>query len=280
MLNKYPNLRTPLSSFVNQRNMHNTLPRYLYNITVGYTSLLNTFFCWLEQQILQLPLCAIIWVTQNSISFFPFIGLLCKIASVLYLCCMAKCQPHNMCLIDLEMCPVYRDMKILIEVCSGYLSVLSVKPSILLYPAEFIKVFLVLIILTCLTQWFYLNCRQILKILGFFSEPQQAPISFVPATLQTADATSSRPGATLMWVRRCSTNRALTDLCRQEWYGLGMEHGGRLLSIRHAAILWWQVARSASLGDVDNKEKIIVWSEVQCLCRRAWFYELKSIQVV
>ena len=124
------------------------------------------------------------------------------------------------------------------------------------------------------------NCRQILKILGFFSEPQQAPISFVPATLQTADATSSLPGATLMWVRRCSTNRALTDLCRQEWYGLGMEHGGRLLSIRHAAILWWQVARSASLGDVDNKEKIIVWSEVQCLCRRAWFYELKSIQVV
>ena len=156
MLNKYPNLRTPLSSFVNQRNMHTTLPRYLYNITVGYTSLLNTFFCWLEQQILQLPLCAIIWVTQNSISFFPFIGLLCKIASVLYLCCMAKCQPHNMCLIDLEMCPVYRDMKILIEVCSGYLSVLSVKPSILLYPAEFIKVFLVLIFLTCLMLWFLL----------------------------------------------------------------------------------------------------------------------------
>jgi hypothetical protein len=42
------------------------------------------------------------------------------------------------------------------------------------------------------------NCRQILKILGFFSEPQQAPISFVPAPLQTADATSSLPGATLM----------------------------------------------------------------------------------
>ncbi|RLM91571.1 uncharacterized protein C2845_PM08G22750 [Panicum miliaceum] len=40
--------------------------------------------------------------------------------------------------------------------------------------------------------------RQILKILGFFSEPQQAPISFVPAPLQTADATSSLPGATLM----------------------------------------------------------------------------------
>jgi len=61
-----------------------------------------------------------------------------------------------MCLIDLEMCPVYRDMKILIEVCSGYLSVLSVKPSILLYPAEFIKVFLVLIFLTCLMLWFLL----------------------------------------------------------------------------------------------------------------------------
>ncbi|KAG8077627.1 hypothetical protein GUJ93_ZPchr0007g3940 [Zizania palustris] len=26
-LNKYPNLRTPLCSFVNQRNMHNVLPR-------------------------------------------------------------------------------------------------------------------------------------------------------------------------------------------------------------------------------------------------------------
>ncbi|OEL35514.1 Symplekin [Dichanthelium oligosanthes] len=36
--------------------------------------------------------------------------------------------------------------------------------------------------------------RQILKILGFFSELQQAPMSFVPATLQTADATSSLPG--------------------------------------------------------------------------------------
>ncbi|KXG31070.1 uncharacterized protein LOC8073942 isoform X2 [Sorghum bicolor] len=40
--------------------------------------------------------------------------------------------------------------------------------------------------------------RQILNILGFFSEPQQTPMTFVPATLQTADATSSLPGATLM----------------------------------------------------------------------------------
>ncbi|KAL6614682.1 hypothetical protein ACP70R_036952 [Stipagrostis hirtigluma subsp. patula] len=40
--------------------------------------------------------------------------------------------------------------------------------------------------------------RQSLKVLGFFNEPQQAPMSFVPATLQTADATSSLPGATLM----------------------------------------------------------------------------------
>ncbi|XP_062218478.1 uncharacterized protein LOC133918562 [Phragmites australis] len=40
--------------------------------------------------------------------------------------------------------------------------------------------------------------RQILKVLGFFNEPQQAPMSFVPATLQTTDATSSLPGATLM----------------------------------------------------------------------------------
>ncbi|KAJ1284912.1 hypothetical protein BS78_03G241800 [Paspalum vaginatum] len=39
--------------------------------------------------------------------------------------------------------------------------------------------------------------RQILNILGF-SEPQQAPMSFVPATLQTADTTTSLPGATLM----------------------------------------------------------------------------------
>ncbi|XP_066306812.1 uncharacterized protein [Miscanthus floridulus] len=40
--------------------------------------------------------------------------------------------------------------------------------------------------------------RQILNILGFLSEPQQAPMTFVPATLQTADATTSLPGATLM----------------------------------------------------------------------------------
>ncbi|TKW16202.1 hypothetical protein SEVIR_5G284300v4 [Setaria viridis] len=40
--------------------------------------------------------------------------------------------------------------------------------------------------------------RQMLISLGFISEPQQAPMSFVPATLQTADATSSLPGATLM----------------------------------------------------------------------------------
>uniref|UniRef100_A0A0E0JMS3 Symplekin n=1 Tax=Oryza punctata TaxID=4537 RepID=A0A0E0JMS3_ORYPU len=40
--------------------------------------------------------------------------------------------------------------------------------------------------------------RQILKVLGFINEPQQAPIPFVPAALQTADATSSLPGATLM----------------------------------------------------------------------------------
>ncbi|WVZ69171.1 hypothetical protein U9M48_018004 [Paspalum notatum var. saurae] len=39
--------------------------------------------------------------------------------------------------------------------------------------------------------------RQILNILGF-SEPQQAPMSFVPATLQTADTTTSLPGATIM----------------------------------------------------------------------------------
>ncbi|XP_015697301.2 uncharacterized protein LOC102714049 isoform X2 [Oryza brachyantha] len=40
--------------------------------------------------------------------------------------------------------------------------------------------------------------RQILKVLGFINEPQQAPIPFVPAALQTADAASSLPGATLM----------------------------------------------------------------------------------
>ncbi|KAL6839865.1 hypothetical protein ACP4OV_029675 [Aristida adscensionis] len=42
--------------------------------------------------------------------------------------------------------------------------------------------------------------RESLKVLGFFNEPQQAPLSFVSATLQTADATatSSLPGATLM----------------------------------------------------------------------------------
>ncbi|CAO2171108.1 unnamed protein product [Urochloa humidicola] len=40
--------------------------------------------------------------------------------------------------------------------------------------------------------------RQILNILGFFSEPQQTAMSFMPAALQTADATSSLPGATLM----------------------------------------------------------------------------------
>lgn len=32
MLNKYPNIRTPLSSFVNQQSMHNTLPRQILNI--------------------------------------------------------------------------------------------------------------------------------------------------------------------------------------------------------------------------------------------------------
>ncbi|KAG8055767.1 hypothetical protein GUJ93_ZPchr0001g32367 [Zizania palustris] len=40
--------------------------------------------------------------------------------------------------------------------------------------------------------------RQSFKVLGFINEPQQAPIPFVPASLQTADATSSLPGATLM----------------------------------------------------------------------------------
>ncbi|ONM38999.1 hypothetical protein ZEAMMB73_Zm00001d043775 [Zea mays] len=40
--------------------------------------------------------------------------------------------------------------------------------------------------------------RQILNILGIFSETQQAPMAFVTATLQTADATTSLPGATLM----------------------------------------------------------------------------------
>ena len=115
------------------------------------------------------------------------------------------------------------------------------KPSILLYSAEFIKVFLVLIILTCLTQWFYLNCRQILKILGFFSEPQQAPISFVPATLQTADATSSLPGATLMWVRCCSTNRMHIQIFVDS-SDMGLWNGA--WTLRHAAILWWQVAIS------------------------------------
>jgi symplekin len=40
--------------------------------------------------------------------------------------------------------------------------------------------------------------RQILKVLGFINEPHQAPIPFVPAAMQTADATSSLPGATLM----------------------------------------------------------------------------------
>ncbi|KAK3161644.1 hypothetical protein QOZ80_1BG0079700 [Eleusine coracana subsp. coracana] len=40
--------------------------------------------------------------------------------------------------------------------------------------------------------------RPILQVLGFFNEPPQAPMSFVPAVLQTADATSSLPGATLL----------------------------------------------------------------------------------
>ncbi|KAK3165156.1 hypothetical protein QOZ80_1AG0029640 [Eleusine coracana subsp. coracana] len=40
--------------------------------------------------------------------------------------------------------------------------------------------------------------RPILQVLGFFNEPPQAPMSFVPAALQTADATSSLPGATLL----------------------------------------------------------------------------------
>jgi hypothetical protein len=39
------------------------------------------------------------------------------------------------------------------------------------------------------------NYRQILQVLGFFNEPQQAPMLFVPAALQTGDATSSLPGA-------------------------------------------------------------------------------------
>lgn len=40
--------------------------------------------------------------------------------------------------------------------------------------------------------------RQTLKVLGFINEPQQASVPFVPASLQTADTTSSLPGATLM----------------------------------------------------------------------------------
>jgi hypothetical protein len=44
----------------------------------------------------------------------------------------------------------------------------------------------------------FCKCRQILKVLGFINEPHQAPIPFVPAAMQTADATSSLPGATLM----------------------------------------------------------------------------------
>jgi len=141
-----------------------------------------------------------------------------------------------------------------------------VKPSILLYSAEFIKVFLVLIILTCLTQWFYLNCRQILKILGFFSEPQQAPISFVPATLQTADATSSLPGATLMWVRCCSTNRMHIQIFVDS-SDMGLWNGA--WTLRHAAILWWQVAISEVHKEMSTTKRY--WLE-----QPRWLFRVMS----
>lgn len=68
--------------------------------------------------------------------------------------------------------------------------------------------------------------RQILKVLGFINEPHQAPIPFVPAAMQTADATSSLPGATLMWnvmyklqsdARRLSWSQVHTLPCEQRW---------------------------------------------------------------
>ncbi|KAI4999884.1 hypothetical protein ZWY2020_004473 [Hordeum vulgare] len=40
--------------------------------------------------------------------------------------------------------------------------------------------------------------RHTLNILGFVNEPQQAPMPFAPAALQTADTTSSLPGANIM----------------------------------------------------------------------------------
>ncbi|XP_048563592.1 symplekin-like [Triticum urartu] len=40
--------------------------------------------------------------------------------------------------------------------------------------------------------------RHTLNILGFLNEPQQAPMPFAPAALQTADTTSSLPGANIM----------------------------------------------------------------------------------
>lgn len=40
--------------------------------------------------------------------------------------------------------------------------------------------------------------RHTLNVLGFINEPQQAPMPFAPAAMQTADTTSSLPGTTLM----------------------------------------------------------------------------------
>jgi hypothetical protein len=54
------------------------------------------------------------------------------------------------------------------------------------------------LLLTCLV----LHGRHTLNVLGFINEPQQAPMPFAPAAMQTADTTSSLPGTTLMWVMR------------------------------------------------------------------------------
>jgi hypothetical protein len=67
------------------------------------------------------------------------------------------------------------------------------------YSSKFIEVKKVCILCFLISAMTYMiispNYRQILQVLGFFNEPQQAPMSFLPAALQTADATSSLPGA-------------------------------------------------------------------------------------
>jgi len=108
--------------------------------------------------------------------------------------------------------------------------------------------------------------RQILKILGFFSEPQQAPISFVPATLQTADATSSLPGATLMWVRCCSTNRMHIQIFVDS-SDMGLWNGA--WTLRHAAILWWQVAISEVHKEMSTTKRY--WLE-----QPRWLFRVMS----